>query len=172
MGPVTAGVTYYIKLMQREPGVAGTGTNYVVTLLQDVTAPASPKNPRCASKRANTTLTTAMGPGPRTGCGWLRSALSATGRRAKRRTHRSGQANTYIEIPSLNTSAWYDLWVKAIDYSNNTGQCIGDNSLPGAGAHRHDCPAAQPPGAGPQRYLQYYPERGDVRGRLRTREAT
>ena len=67
-----------------------------------------------------------------------------------------GQGNTYIEIPSLNTGHWYDLWVKAVDYSNNKSDDSANGLMPGADPHRHDHPAARPPGAGLQRHLQHH----------------
>ena len=48
----TAGVTYYIKLMQHDPSVAGTGTNYDVTVSGDVAQPEAPAFPLAPQRAA------------------------------------------------------------------------------------------------------------------------
>jgi len=115
---VTAGVTYYIKLMQHDPSVAGAGTNYDVTVSGDVAQPEAPAFPRCAAK-SNTTLTLQWGQAPEWDVVGYEVHYQQQGGGQSGAPTVSGLGNTYIEMPSLNTGSWYDLWVKAIDYSNN-----------------------------------------------------
>jgi len=114
----TAGVTYYLKLMQHDPSVAGTGTNYDVTVSDDVAQPQAPAFPRCAAK-SNTTLTLQWDQAPDWDVVGYEVHYQQQGGGQSGAPTASGPGNTYIEIPSLNTGSWYDLWVKAIDYSNN-----------------------------------------------------
>jgi hypothetical protein len=115
----TSGVTYYLKLMQHDPSIAGAGTNYDVTVSEDVAQPEAPTFPRCAAKSA-TTLTLQWDESPE----WdvvgyevhYQRVLPGGGSGAP---YVSGQGNTYIEIGSLDTGYWYNLWVMAVDYSNN-----------------------------------------------------
>ena len=114
----TAGVTYYIKLMQHDPSVAGAGTNYDVTVSGDVAQPEAPAFPRCAAK-SGTTLALQWDQAPEWDVVGYEVHYQQQGGGQSGAPPVSGQGNTYIEIPSLNTGSWYDLWVKAIDYSNN-----------------------------------------------------
>ena len=114
----SAGVTYWIKLMQREPSVTGTGTNYDLTLLQDLTAPAAPKNLRCATLN-QTTLSMQWSQSPERDVVGYEVHYQQQGGGQSGAPIISGRGNTYIEIPYLSAGSWYDLWAKAIDYSNN-----------------------------------------------------
>ena len=113
-----SGVTYYIKLMQHDPSVSGTGTNYDVTVSEDVAQPEAPAFPRCAAKN-NDTLTLQWDQAPEWDVVGYEVHYQQQGGGQSGAPSVSGQGNTYIEIASLNTGSWYDLWVKAIDYSNN-----------------------------------------------------
>ena len=114
----TAGVTYYLKLMQHDPSVAGAGTNYDVTISEDVAQPEAPAFPRCAAK-SSTTLTLQWDQAPEWDVVGYEVHYQQQGGGQSGAPPVFGQGNTYIEIASLNTGSWYDLWVKAIDYSNN-----------------------------------------------------
>lgn len=113
-----SGVTYYIKLMQHDPSVAGAGTSYDVTIAEDVAQPEAPAFPRCAAK-SDTTLTLQWDESPEWDVVGYEVHYQQQGGGGSGAPPISGQGNTYIEIPNLNTGSWYDLWVKAIDYSNN-----------------------------------------------------
>lgn len=113
-----AGVTYYIKLTQHDPSIAGSGTNYDVTIAGDVAQPEAPAFPRCAAK-SNTTLSLQWDQASEPDVvGYEVHYLQQGGGQSGAPTV-VGLGNTYIEIPGLNTGSWYDLWLKAIDYSNN-----------------------------------------------------
>jgi hypothetical protein len=114
----TAGVTYYVKLMQHDPSIAGAGANYDVTVSEDVAQPEAPAFPRCAAKN-NTTLTLQWDQSPEWDVVGYEVHYQQQGGGQSGAPPVSGQGNTYIEIASLNTGAWYDLWVMAVDYSNN-----------------------------------------------------
>ncbi len=114
----TAGTTYYIKLMQHDPSVAGVETNYDVAVSGDVAQPEAPTFPRCAAKN-NTTLTLQWDQSPDWDVVGYETHYQQQGGGLSGAPPVSGKGNTYIEIPNLNTDSWYDLWVKAIDYSNN-----------------------------------------------------
>ena len=113
-----SGVTYYIKLMQHDPGIYGPGTNYDVTLSEDVAQPEAPAFPRCAAK-SNDTLALQWDQAPEWDVVGYEVHYQQQGGGQSGAPTVSGQGNTYIEIASLNTGSWYDLWVRAIDYSNN-----------------------------------------------------
>ncbi len=113
-----SGTTYWLKLMQHDPAVAGPETNYDLTVSQDVAQPEPPAFPRCAAKNA-TTLTLQWDQSPEWDVVGYEVHYQQQGGGQSGAPTVSGQANTYIEIPGLNTGSWYDLWVKAIDYSNN-----------------------------------------------------
>ena len=51
-----AGVTYWLKLMQHDPSVAGAGTDYDVTVSGDVAQPEAPKFPLRGRKDATTLM--------------------------------------------------------------------------------------------------------------------
>ena len=64
-----AGVTYYIKLTQHDPSVAGTGTNYDLTVSEDVARAQPALFPRCAAK-SSTTLALQAGDKVLSGMWW------------------------------------------------------------------------------------------------------
>jgi hypothetical protein len=130
----TAGTTYYIKLMQHDPSIAGAGTNYDLTISEDIAQPEAPTFPRCASKNA-TTLSLQWEQSPEWDVTGYEVHYQQEGGGQSGAPAVSGQGNTYLEIPGLATGAWYDLWVKAVDYSNNKS----DDSA------RVRCRAEQPP---------------------------
>jgi hypothetical protein len=114
----TAGVTYYLKLVQHDPSVAGAGTNYDVTVSGDVAQPEAPVFPRCAAD-SNTILTLQWDRSPERDVVGYEVHYQQQGGGQSGAPTVPGQDNTYIKILGLNTGSWYDLWVNAIDYSNN-----------------------------------------------------
>lgn len=114
-----AGTTYYLKLQQRDPSVAGNNTHYDMSVSVDVAQPAAPVGLRCASLNP-TTLSFQWHESPETDVVAYEVHYQEQGGGLSGASPVNGKGTTYYLQNDLHTDKWYDLWVRAKDYSNNT----------------------------------------------------
>lgn len=119
-----AGVTYYLKLQQHDPSIAGTGTSYDVSLSVDAAQPAAPRSPRCASLN-DTALSMQWDQSPEGDVVGYRVYYQEQGGGLGGYIDVSGGSTTYAEISALNFRRGYNLRVSALDYSSNEGDPTG-----------------------------------------------
>jgi hypothetical protein len=113
----TAG-TYYVKLQQHDPTIAGADTNYDLSVTVDTTPPAAPRDPRCASLNA-TTLSMQWQQNSERDIVRYRIAFHDADFTEGGARDVDGADVTYYELSGLTTGKLYYLKVSAFDFSGN-----------------------------------------------------
>jgi hypothetical protein len=141
---------YFIQFQQFDPSFFGDDTHYHVTVTEDVTAPAAPRDLRCVAINETTV-----------GVQWKKNAETDVVR--YRVTFRNQNATssgnrdvdgvdtTYVEIDNLISNDLYDLQVQAIDFSGNVSALSGAiqcRAAPDAEATQPLVTLQQPTGSG------------------------
>jgi hypothetical protein len=133
---------YFIELRQFDPSQFGNDVNYRISVTQDMTPPATPKNPRCVAVNATTQAIQWERSPERDVVGYRLSYTRRGGGDSGIRTI-DGAATSFYELQNLTTNATYDVELRAVDFSGNpsdptvpalpcTVVAPADNTLPSA----------------------------------------
>jgi hypothetical protein len=109
----------YLKLQQFDSAVYGPNTHYDLSVTKDVTPPAAPRNPRCASLNQTTLGVQWQQNSERDVVRYIINWRDATFTEGGA-TDVAGAATTYTELAGLTPSKLYYMKVQAQDFSGNT----------------------------------------------------
>jgi hypothetical protein len=121
----TAGSTYFLKLQQHDPAIAGADTSYDLSVSVDTVKPAAPRNPRCAALN-ETTLSMQWQMSPERDVVRYRISFYADDGSLSGTDDVDGQTTTYYELRQLAPDKWYHMRVSALDFSGNESDRSGD----------------------------------------------
>jgi hypothetical protein len=116
---VTTSHWLYLKLQQFDSSIYGPATHYDLSVTKDITPPAAPRNPRCASLNQTTLGVQWQQNSERDVVRYIINWRDATFTEGGA-TDVAGAATTYTELTGLTPSKLYYMKVQAQDFSGNT----------------------------------------------------